>query len=232
MFLIAAARAERHLKTTDCHEVILPYSRRLNESRPFWWKFVVKRFAVFLLLVLSFFIRPIGAQSLGPEAARKAAEPLVQKVLEALAARDFRKLASFVGDEGLMVSPYVMLDDSDVLLSRSEVEHCAMDLQLRHWGEKDGSGDPIETTCDRYFEGFVWTADFRQADEVLYNEPRQRGNEVNNNHEFVSGGIVVELHIRGDGDMAAMNWKSLRLIFRQGDQGLSLIAITRDVWTI
>ncbi|WP_243375362.1 hypothetical protein [Microvirga solisilvae] len=192
----------------------------------------MKRVAVFLLLILSIIAQPAGAQSLGPKAARKAAERLVQKVVEALAAQDFRKLASFVGDEGLKVSPYVLLDDSDVLLTRSEVERCAADPEVRHWGEKDGSGDPIEATCSRYFEEFVWNADYRQADEVLYNELRQRGNEVNNNHEFASDGIVVELHIRGTGDMAAMNWKSLRLIFRQGDQGLSLIAITRDVWTI
>lgn len=195
-------------------------------------KFVMKRLAALLLLSLSLLAGFANAQALGPKAARKVAEPQVRAVLEALAARDFRKLASLVSDDGLTVSPYVMLDDSDVLLSRSEVESCATDPQLRYWGDRDGSGDPIEVPCDQYFDEFVWNADYRQADEVLYNDPRQRGNDINNNHEFAPDSIVVELHIRGDGNMAAMNWKSLRLIFRDGEKGLSLIAITRDVWTI
>ncbi|MCG7394751.1 hypothetical protein MHY87_17765 [Microvirga sp. ACRRW] len=192
----------------------------------------MKRFAALLLLALSVFAQSSGAQALGPKAARQAAQGIVPKVLEALAARDFAKLASFIGDDGLAVSPYVMLDDSDVRLSRSDLKRCATDPEVRLWGEKDGSGDPIETTCSQYFDEFVWNADYRNADEVLYNEPRQRGNDINNNHEFAPDGIVVELHIRGTSDEAEMNWKSLRLIFRQGDKGLSLIAITRDVWTI
>jgi hypothetical protein len=48
-----------------------------------------------------------------------------------------------------------MIDGGDVRLSRAEVENCATNPQVRHWGEKDGSGDPIETTCRRYFEEFV-----------------------------------------------------------------------------
>lgn len=195
-------------------------------------KFIMKRIAATLFLALTIFAQPVSAQTLGPKAARQAVQGLVPKVLEALAARDFAKLASFVGDDGLIVSPYVMLDDSDVRLSRSDVKSCATDPQVRHWGEKDGSGDPIETTCSQYFDEFVWNADYRKADEVLYNEPRQRGNENNNDHEFAPDAIVVELHIRGKGQQSARNWKSLRLIFRDSGQGWSLIAITRDVWTI
>jgi len=191
----------------------------------------MKRLAVSLLLTFSLFAQPAGAQALAPKAARQAVQRLVPKVLEALADRDFAKLASIVGEDGLALSPYVMLDDSDVRLSSAEVMRCATDPQMRYWGDRDGTGDPIEASCSDYFEEFVWNADYRQADEVLFNEPRQRGNEINNNHDFAPDGIVVELHIRGDDDMAGMNWKSLRLIFREGEQGFVLLAITRDVWT-
>ncbi|SCY95234.1 hypothetical protein [Microvirga guangxiensis] len=192
----------------------------------------MKRLAASLLLVLPVLALPACAQQTEPKAARQAVQALVPKVLEALAKRDFDRLATFVGDNGLTVSPYVMLDDSDVRLSRPDLQSCVTDREVRLWGERDGSGDPIEITCSQYFDEFVWNADYRQPDEVLYNEPRQRGNEINNNHDYAPDGIVVELHIRGDGDQAAMNWKSLRLIFRDGEKGLSLIAITRDVWTI
>ncbi|MGO4523456.1 hypothetical protein AB4097_01185 [Microvirga sp. 2MCAF35] len=192
----------------------------------------MKRFLAILLLCFAIVAPPVSAAPLKPDEARHAVQGLVAEVLDALANRDFSKLASFIGGEGLIVSPYAMIDNGDVRLSRAEVEHCATDPRVRHWGEKDGSGDPIEADCRRYFEEFVWNTDYRKADEVFYNEPRQRGNDINNNHAFASDSIVVELHVRGKGDAAEMNWKSLRLIFRGGNEALSLIAITRDVWTI
>ncbi|MCB5175685.1 hypothetical protein [Microvirga lenta] len=169
-----------------------------------------------------------------PEAARDAAQGAVADILNALAGSDFRSLASHLGEEGLVVSPYVMLDAGDVRLSRAEVERCGEDPRVRLWGYRDGSGDPIEMTCRRYFSEFVWDADYRRADEVLYDEPRQRGLEPNNNHEFAPQGTVVELHIREtpEGVQPYKSWRSLRLVFRRGDQGLSLIAITRDIRTI
>jgi hypothetical protein len=188
----------------------------------------VKRLAVLFCLSLT----ACGNPSAGTQKERAVVENAVHNVLTALAGRDFKALASLVDQEGLVVSPYVMLDTDDVRLSRAEVERCASDPQMRLWGHRDGSGDPIETTCSRYFDEFVWNADYRKADEVLNDEPRQRGNEINNNHDFAPGGIVVELHVRGQGAQAAMNWKSLRLVFRKGERGLFLIAITRDVWTI
>jgi hypothetical protein len=192
----------------------------------------MKRTFIFLLLGLSILCRPLRAGPLEPKDARRITQGAVVEIVRALAGKDFRGLATFVGPEGLIVSPYVMLDGGDVRLSHAEVEHCATDRQMRHWGARDGSGDPIEITCNRYFDEFVWTADYRKADEVLYNEPRQRGNEINNSHEAVPDGIVVELHIRADDREGAFSWKSLRLIFRKSDQHLFLIAITRDVWTI
>ncbi|WP_457094537.1 hypothetical protein [Microvirga sp. P5_D2] len=190
----------------------------------------MKRLAALLCLSLAA-CGNLSAETSKP-AARVAVETAATDVLTALAGRDFKTLAAFVAEEGLAVSPYVMVDGDDVRLSRAEVERCASNPQTRLWGYRDGSGNPIETTCRRYFDEFVWNADYRKADEVLYDEPRQRGNQVNNNHDFVPGSIVVELHILGQGAQAAMNWKSLRLIFREGRKGLTLIAITRDVWTI
>ncbi|PVE23842.1 hypothetical protein DC522_13805 [Microvirga sp. KLBC 81] len=192
----------------------------------------MKHILAFLFLCLAPIAQSAAAAPLEPDAARQAAQGVVAEVLDALARKDFTKLASSIGEEGLIVSPYVMIDGGDVRLSRAEVENCATNPQMRRWGEKDGSGDPIEANCSRYFHEFVWNADYRKANEVLYNEPRQRGNEINNNHEFAPNGIVVELHIRGKSIETELEWKILRLIFRRSDQGLSLIAITRDVWTI
>ncbi len=191
-------------------------------------KAIVALFCVCLCLAVSG-----NASAETPKSAeRVTVEIATRDVLAALAARDFGKLASYIGQDGLRVSPYVFLDDDDVRLSRAEVEGCKGNPQVRLWGHRDGSANPIETACKSYFDEFVWNADYRKADEVLYNEPRQRGNEVNNNHDVVPGSTVVELHVRGRGDQKAMNWKSLRLIFRKTEQGLFLIAITRDVWTI
>jgi hypothetical protein len=127
-----------------------------------------------------------------------------------------------------------MIDADDVQLSRAEVEACREDGRVRVWGYRDGSGDAIETACRGYFTEFVWDTDYRRADEVLYNTPRQRGLEPNNNHEFAPDTIVVEMHLRGspEGVRPYRSWASLRLIFSHDDQGLFLIAVTRDVRTI
>jgi hypothetical protein len=182
----------------------------------------------------SAFAKPEPARQLTPDAARDVAQRAVADILEALARSDFKRLASHVGREGLVLSPYVMIDADDVQLSRAEVEGCREDGRVRLWGYRDGSGDAIETACRGYFAAFVWDADFRRADEVLYNTPRQRGLEPNNNHEFANDMIVVEFHIREtpEGAKPYRPWKSLRLLFRHDDHGLSLIAITRDVRTI
>jgi hypothetical protein len=194
----------------------------------------LKCLALLLLSCLAGFTKPAPTGALPPEAARRTAQEAVADVLDALSRADFTRLAAHVGEEGLTVSPYVMLDKEDVRLSRAEVARCGEDPRLRLWGHYDGSGDPIEATCGDYFRKLVWDADYRKADEILYNEPRQRGLEPNNNHAFAANGIVVELHFREspEGVEPYRAWKSLRLVFRRGDQGLSLIAITQDTRTI
>lgn len=191
----------------------------------------VNRLAVLLCLCLAACGNPSAQTS---NAARPFVEDTVNRVLTALAERDFESLASFVEQEGLIVSPYVMLDKDDVRLSRAEVEHCGSNPQKRLWGYRDGSGAPIELSCRQYFDEFVWDADYRKADEVLYDEPRQRGLDPNNNHDFAPGAIVVELHLREtpEGVNPYTPWKSLRLLLRLQSRGISLIAITRDVRTI
>src|SRR4051794_13359636 len=118
----------------------------------------MKRFLAIWLLCFAIVAPTASAAPLKPDEARRAVQGLVAEVLGALANQDFTKLASFIGPEGLTVSPYVMIDNGDVRLSRAEVEHCATDPQVRHWGEKDGTADPIETDCSRYFKEFVWSA--------------------------------------------------------------------------
>ncbi len=174
-----------------------------------------------------------SAEALNP-AMRALVEEAAGNVLMALAKREFKTLAALAGAEGLIVSPYVTLDEGDIRLSRSEIERCANDPKVRLWGHRDGSGNPIEMTCKNYFREFVWNTDYRKADEILYNEPRQRGNDHNNNHEYFPGSIVVEYHFReSPKDIAHyVLWTGLRLIFRKEKDKMLLIAITRDVWTI
>lgn len=174
-----------------------------------------------------------SAEGLSP-AMRIMVEKTAGNVLTALAKRDFKTLSAFAAGDGLIVSPYVTLDKGDVRLSRSAIEHCASDPKVRLWGHRDGSGDPIKMTCKSYFREFVWNTDYRKADEVLYNEPRQRGNDYNNNHRYFPGGIVVEYHFRESPEdiVRHVPWTGLRLIFYKEKDKLLLIAITRDVWTI
>jgi hypothetical protein len=191
----------------------------------------MKRLAALLSLALAGFTGPGPQHATSPETVRHLMEGPATGVLQALAQRDYIRLASFVGPDGLKLSPYVMLDEGDVRLSRSEVARCDRSRRSRLWGSKDGSGEDIRMTCGRYFANYVWDADYRKADEVL-TDMRQRGLEPNNNHGYVPGAVVVEFHIR-EKAQPFRPWSSLRLVFRPSTRGpLRLIAITRDVRTI
>jgi hypothetical protein len=148
----------------------------------------VKRLAALLALALAGFMGPAPQSATSPETPPHLMEGPAMAVLQALAQRDFLRLASFVGPDGLKLSPYVMLDDGDIRLSRSEVAQCGRSRRARLWGSKDGSGEDIRMTCGRYFANYVWDADYRKADEVL-TERRQRGLEPNNNHGYVPGAV-------------------------------------------
>ncbi|WP_163536189.1 hypothetical protein [Gracilibacillus sp. YIM 98692] len=157
-----------------------------------------------------------------------------ENVLDAIARQDFQNLANYVHPEkGVLFSPYVHVTEDAVVFEQEEVASFFENNKVYTWGIYDGSGKVIEFTPSEYYEEFIYDKNYlEEADEVLINERKQRGNMVNNIDEVFPDADVVEFHIPPE-ESGGMDWASLNLVFEKMDSNeWKLVAIVHDQWTI
>jgi hypothetical protein len=104
--------------------------------------------------------------------------------------------------------------------------------QVYTWGVYDGSGEPINLTFEAYYEEFVYSADFAEAEQVAVNERLGQGNTINNIQEFFPQSSFVEYYLPGSEEFGGMDWESLRLVFVEDGDTWLLVGIVHDEWTI
>ena len=101
------------------------------------------------------------------------------------------------------------------------------------WGEFDGTGDPIRMTLNNYLQRFVYDVDFIKPEKRTVNEFIGAGNSLNNLLSVYKDHDFTESHFSGfDKKYAGMDWKSLRLVFKERNKRFFLVAIIHDEWTI
>lgn len=158
-----------------------------------------------------------------------------REVVEALAAKDFDRLAELVDpEEGVRFSPYALVEPGDhVTLSPEELRALARGGTLeRTWGDYDASAEPIELSFREYFDRFVYDAPFLEEGEVAVDERRGAGT-LDNAAQVYPDARIVEYHVPGiDPRYGGMDWRSLRLVFRHAGDRWLLIGIIHDQWTI
>lgn len=171
-----------------------------------------------------------------PEVSESPEESLreaARSVAEALRDRDFAALAEWVGAEGVRFSPYSYVEPEEhVRLSAEELR--GVDAEVRTWGHHDGSGEPIEMTVREYFDRFVYDVAYLEEGEVAVDERQGTGSSLDNASDVYPDGRIVEFHIPGsDPRYGGMDWRSLRLVFEDGDDGRwDLVGVIHDEWTI
>lgn len=169
-----------------------------------------------------------------PDAAARIGRPLVREVIGLIARRDFEALALRISAGGLFLSPYLSLAEGRVQLTTEELRRCATDPRILHWGNRDGSGEPIRLTCAHYFGRFVPAADFRRIGPTTFNRPLTAGTE-RDDHLARFPDAVIGWRFRPEGRDAAGRhrpWQSLHLIFVRESGAWRLAAIARGTWTI
>jgi hypothetical protein len=101
------------------------------------------------------------------------------------------------------------------------------------WGNYDGSGDPIRLSIPAYFKKFVYDADFLQAEQVGINEMIGRGNSLNNLEAVYQNSDFTEFYFPGfDKKLEGMDWRTLRLVFKQWKGKYYLTGVVHNEWTI
>ena len=160
-------------------------------------------------------------------------EESAEQVINALAERDLETLAEFVHPEmGLRFSPYAFVRESHQVFYPETLPGLVESDAVFVWGQYDGSGEPIELTFNEYYDEFVYSSDFANAEETAINERLGQGNTINNIPEFYSGSSFVEYYLPGTEENNQMDWESLRLVFVQRNEIWFLVGIVHDQWTI
>jgi len=170
-----------------------------------------------------------------PETAKAIIQETSQKAMEAIKNKDAAALASLVHPQkGVRFTPYTHVSqEQDVVFSQEEIPDFFNRKQVYLWGYYDGSGEEIRLTPGDYYERFVYSADFLNAEQIGYNEVLSFGNMLENQFEVYENAIVVEYYFPGfDPQYEGMDWQSLRLVFEHYDSSWRLVGIIHNQWTI
>jgi hypothetical protein len=160
---------------------------------------------------------------------------VAERVLDAIKARDFSRLSSFVhpGD-GVRFSAYGYIDTNhSQVLSAKQVNLMGQQQRVVNWGRYDAGDRSIKMNINGYFSRFVYDADFLHAEKKNVNEFIGFGNSLNNLKEIYPDCDFTEFYFSGfDPKYEGMDWRTLRLVFRTEKGYPYLVAIIHDEWTI
>ncbi|MEO6391736.1 MAG: hypothetical protein ABIP75_07780 [Pyrinomonadaceae bacterium] len=195
-------------------------------------------FGLILTVACSFALVPaVLAQadetpSMSPAAAKQIIQNRARQVILAIQAKNMNQLANYVHPtKGVRFSSYSYVDkDGDLVFRPAQVRDLGTSKRRYHWGEYDGSGDPIRMTFDRYYREFVYDKNFARAPEIRYNEISGGGTIIINIFSSYPGAIVVDHYFPPtEGEM---DWRSLRLAFQKRGSVWYLVGIIHNEWTI
>lgn len=157
-------------------------------------------------------------------------------VLRCLKEKKYDALAAFIHPkDGIRFSPYAHIDTSnDVHLSADKFTTAARQSKKLNWGSFDGTGENITLDIDKYFDRFVYDADFLKAEKIGINDMIGGGNSLNNLEQVYAGLPYVEYYFPGfEKKFGDMDWRCLRLVYKKhGDGYLYLVGVVHDEWTI
>lgn len=169
------------------------------------------------------------------ELAKKIIEETSNKIINAISNKDSELISEYVHPvKGVRFTPYTYVSiENDIVFNQEEINNFFNDQTVYTWGSYDGKGDNILLTSNQYYDKFIYTADFINAEDIGYNEVLSRGNMTENQFEVYKNAIVVEYYFSGfNPDFAGIDWQSLRLVFEQYEGDWKLVGIIHNQWTI
>ena len=162
---------------------------------------------------------------------------ITENILITLKNKNYSAFANYIHPvEGIRFSPYGYVDTvHDMKFSKQKfINETGKDGQeMIVWGAFDGTGDPIKMTLNNYMNRFVYDVDFIKPEKRKVNEFIGGGNSLNNLLSVYKGCEFTESHFSGfEEKYGGMDWKSLRLVFRNRNGRFLLVGIVHDEWTI
>ncbi|HET6768323.1 MAG TPA: hypothetical protein VFH08_13020 [Chitinophagaceae bacterium] len=159
-----------------------------------------------------------------------------REILTAFKNKDYLTVADFIDPvSGVRFSPYGFVDTvRNVIFSKEKfASEAGKSTQEKIvWGEFDGSGDTIKMTLNEYIAKFVYDVDFSKPETRKVNEFIGHGNSLNNLLSVYKNCDFTESHFSGfDKKYEGMDWRSLRLVFKERNGKFSLVGVVHDQWT-
>jgi hypothetical protein len=177
----------------------------------------------------------VSQDSFSTNAKEELLMQLSEKVLKSLKTKNLAELVSFIHPTaGIRFSPYGYIDTiNGRTVSAAKLITLGKEQTPVKWGLYDGSGETITLSIDKYFERFVYSKDFLNAEKRTINKSNKTGNSLDNLKEIYPDADYTEFYFPGfDPKFEGMDWQKLRLIFRTENNRPWLIAIVHDEWTI
>ncbi len=158
---------------------------------------------------------------------------LSKQVLSLFKNKRYAQLDSLIHpEEGVRFSPYAAISAGDKKFSRATFKKLVGANKAIIWGTYDGSGDPILLTPRDYFSKFVYDANFVAPERFDINNIIQTGNSINNLRSKYPNSDFTESHFPSTRENGDMDWKSIRLVFKNKNGKYYLVGIVHDQWTI
>ncbi|MCA1037716.1 MULTISPECIES: hypothetical protein [Bacillaceae] len=173
----------------------------------------------------------VGEHEKNDEPIEQSAEEMAKSIVKALENENYGAISEYVSKEkGLLISPYEFIESDAVVLSNEEMENLSSIEKEYLWGYHDGSGKPIRSVPQAYFDRYKG---FTEPDQIILDDVQQRGNTKNNIKEVFPDSKTVEFYQNGTDKYGGMDWRSLYLVFQQDAEGkLKLSALVTGEWTI
>jgi len=160
---------------------------------------------------------------------------LSSKILKSLKEKGYTGLVEFIHPKlGIRFSPYAYIDTRvDQLISRNKLIALGKSQKKIKWGFEDATEKPIKLSINNYLKEFVYDVDFLNAEKKGVNKFFGGGNSLNNLKEVYPRCNFAEFYFSGfDPKFDGMDWRALRLVFKDYKKKYYLIAIVHDQWTI
>ncbi|KXZ40554.1 hypothetical protein SAMN05661008_00748 [Alkalithermobacter thermoalcaliphilus JW-YL-7 = DSM 7308] len=157
------------------------------------------------------------------------------EAIKALSKKDMKTLSNIVHPtKGVRFTPYTYVDvERDLVFDKEKISNFFSDENVYMWGYFDGTGDEIKLKPSEYYERFIYSKDFINAEKIGYNEVLSFGNMLENQFKVYDDPIIVEYYFSGfNPEYAGMDWRSLRLVFEEYKGNWYLVGIINNEWTI
>jgi hypothetical protein len=162
---------------------------------------------------------------------------LTRDILIAIKDKNYLAVANYIDPiSGVRFSPYAYVDTVDnVIFSREKFAEQTRKAKQDKivWGVFDPTEKSINMTLNEYIQRFVYDVDFVKPEKRSVNKFIGGGNSLNNLESIYKNCDFTESHFSGfEEKYGGMDWRSLRLVFKERKGKFFLVGVVHDKWTI